>query len=264
MDISSLTIAEIKRIAYNTGRLEDDFMRSLLKDRRTGVREIYYRLQRSESIKAAEIKRLEKMYRYEKDLAAKGCEPVAGVDEAGRGPLAGPVYAAAVILPIGTKIIGLNDSKKLSASKREVLAKQIKKSALAWAVGVATIEEINRNNIHSASLKAMRRAVRGLKLNPAYVLADGYRIDRLDIPQMPLAGGDGLSASVAAASILAKVSRDGLMDYYHRIYPEYGFDRHKGYATTEHLRALAVFGPCPVHRTGYRPVKDCLSRARNE
>jgi len=264
VDISSLTVAEIKKLTFNAGSLEEGFMQALLKDRRAGVREIYHRLQRLESVRTAEIKRLEKMYRYEENLAAKGSGLVAGVDEAGRGPLAGPVYAAAVILPPGVKIIGLNDSKKLSASKREVLAEIIKKSALAWAVGIASTEEINSENIHLASLKAMRRAVRGLKPKPAYVLVDGYRIDRLDIPQMPLTGGDGLSASIAAASILAKVSRDGLMDHYHRIYPGYGFDRHKGYATAEHLEALAALGPCPVHRTGYRPVKDCLGRVGNK
>jgi ribonuclease HII len=259
VDISNLTIAEIKKIACTAGFLKEDFRHALLMDRRAGVREIYHRLQRLESIKVAEIKRLEKMYHHEKDLTAKGYQPVAGVDEAGRGPLAGPVYAAAVILPVGLKIVGLNDSKKLGAAKREVLAEQIKKSALAWAVGVSTTEEINRDNIHWASLTAMRRAVRKLKPKPAYVLVDGYRIDRLAIPQLPLVGGDGLSASIAAASILAKVSRDGIMDYYHRIYPPYGFDRHKGYATAEHLRALTAFGPCPLHRTGYRPVKDCLA-----
>lgn len=261
MDISGLTVAEIKSIAENAVEVEEDFFLALSRDRRAGVREIYRRLKRMESARTAEMKRLEEMFVYEKELTAKGYCPVAGVDEAGRGPLAGPVLAAAVILPVGVKLMYLDDSKKLTSAKREKLAGQIKEVALAWAVGMATIEEINCENIHRASMKAMRRAVLGLRLKPAYVLVDGYSIDCLEVPQLPLTGGDGLSASIAAASILAKVARDELMNSYHRLYPKYGFDQHKGYATPEHLRALAAFGPCPVHRLGYRPVKDCMANS---
>lgn len=201
------------------------------------------------------------LLRYDNELRLQGFTLIAGVDEAGRGPLAGPVVAAAVILPDGVRLPGLNDSKKLSAAKRETLAVQIKKTALAWAVGLATVSEIERENIHRASLWAMKRAVRGLEIVPHYLLVDGRAlIPDLPVSQRALAGGDGLSAAVAAASILAKVTRDHLMRTYHHVYPEYGFDRHKGYPTAAHLEKLSAFGPCPIHRAGFRPVKE-LSEA---
>jgi len=258
LDLSSLPIAEIKRLAGNPGEAGEEFILALAEDRRAGVREIYHRLKRARDNMAAEMQRLAKMFLYEKRLAASGHCPVAGVDEAGRGPLAGPVVAAAVILPGDVCLPGLNDSKKLTPARREALAEKIKEVALAWAVGISTVEEIYRENIHQASMTAMRRAVSGLKIKPAYLLVDGFRIERLELPQLAIVGGDGLSASIAAASILAKVNRDHLMDSYHEIYPEYGFNKHKGYATPEHLSALARFGPCPIHRAGYRPVKDLL------
>ena len=198
------------------------------------------------------------MYLYEEDLRAAGYEVVAGVDEAGRGPLAGPVVAAAVILPPQAWLPYLNDSNKLTAKKREELAVLIKKNALGWATGMSTVEEILQQNIHQAGLVAMRRAVQDLPGKPTYLLVDGFKITGLDLPQTPLIGGDGLSASIAAASILAKVTRDQLMDSYDRLYPEYGFRRHKGYATPEHLQALKRFGPCPIHRAGFQPVRDML------
>ncbi|OPY58192.1 MAG: Ribonuclease HII [Pelotomaculum sp. PtaU1.Bin035] len=258
MDLSGLSIAEIRKLANSPKGAEEELILAMAGDRRAGVREIYKRLKREEIALAAEMRRLAKMFYYEDDLRAGGHHPLAGVDEAGRGPLAGPVVAAAVILPGRARLLDLNDSKKLTPMKREVLAGQIKEVALAWAVGVSSVEEIYSENIHHAGLTAMRRAVLELKIKPAYVLVDGFRIEQLELPQMALAGGDGLSASIAAASILAKVYRDHLMDSYHERYPEYGFDRHKGYATPEHLSALARFGPCPVHRAGYRPVKDLL------
>lgn len=256
LDLSKMPIGQIREIAGRPEGVSEEFLLALSNDVRAGAREIYKRLKRTESALSAEMQRLEKMRLYEEDLRARGFYPVAGVDEAGRGPLAGPVTAAAVILPEKAALINLNDSKKLAAAKREELAERIKEVALDWALGVATVEEILSENIHRAGLMAMRRAVMGLKLKPAHVLVDGFRIDKLDFPQTPLAGGDGLSASIAAASILAKVHRDRLMDQYHEVYPEYGFDRHKGYATPEHLKALACYGPCRIHRAGYRPVKD--------
>lgn len=258
MDLSNFTIEEIKKIVRSPEGVSDDFIRALLTDSRAGVREIYRKLMRAESAVMAEMQRLEKMLLYEEDLKARGNHLVAGVDEAGRGPLAGPVVAAAVILPDRAYLIDLNDSKKLTSAKREVLAGQIKKTALAWSIGVSSVEEIFKENIHQAGLKAMRRAVLGLSLKPAHVLVDGFRIDGLEYPQTPIKEGDGLSASIAAASIIAKTTRDQLMDSYHELYPQYGFNRHKGYGTPEHLRALAKFGPCPIHRAGYRPVRECL------
>lgn len=258
MEISNLTVDQIKKLAGGPEGASLEFRQALSADQRAGVCEIYRKLLRADSVMALEMKRLAKMFLYEEDLKARGYHPIAGVDEAGRGPLAGPVVAAAVILPNGSALVSLNDSKKLTPARREILADQIKKSALAWSVGISSVEEIFHENIHQAGLKAMRRAVAGLSVKPAHVLVDGFKIDRLEYPQTPIIAGDGLSASIAAASILAKVTRDLMMDSFHKLYPQYGFDRHKGYGTPEHLKALSVYGPCPIHRAGYRPVQECL------
>lgn len=203
--------------------------------------------------------KLNSLLSHEKDLRLKGYSFIAGVDEAGRGPLAGPVVAAAVILPERIRIYGLDDSKKLSAAKRETFALQIKKVAVAWSVSLATVCEIEWLNIHWASVLAMKRAVKGLGIAPDYILIDGRTyIDELYFPQQVLIGGDGLSASIAAASILAKVTRDHLMQVYHQIYPEYGFNSNKGYPTAAHLKNLSFLGPSPIHRTGFSPVKESL------
>ena len=179
---------------------------------------------------------------------------VCGVDEAGRGPLAGPVVAAAVILDARNPIDGLNDSKKLSARRREALAVEIRARALAWAVAEASVEEIDRINILQASLLAMRRAVDGLALRPHKALIDGNRCPALDCPAEAVVGGDGKVASIAAASILAKTVRDATMLALHADYPGYGFDRHMGYPTALHLQALRAHGASPVHRRSYAPV----------
>ena len=179
---------------------------------------------------------------------------VCGVDEAGRGPLAGPVVAAAVILDPLRPIDGLNDSKKLSAKRREALAIAIRERALAWAVAEASVEEIDRINILQASFLAMRRAVEGLTLRPEKALIDGNRCPALDCPTEAIVGGDGKVASIAAASILAKTVRDAGMLVLHADYPMYGFDRHMGYPTAFHLQALREHGPSPVHRRSYAPV----------
>ena len=177
-----------------------------------------------------------------------------GVDEAGRGPLAGPVVAAAVILDPDNPVDGLNDSKKLSAKRRAALAVEIRAKALAWAVAEASVEEIDRINILQASLLAMRRVVDGLALRPERALIDGNKCPRLDCPAEAIVGGDGKVASIAAASILAKTVRDAGMLTLHVIYPVYGFDRHMGYPTAFHLQALRAHGPSPVHRRSYAPV----------
>ena len=179
---------------------------------------------------------------------------VCGIDEAGRGPLAGPVVAAAVILDPARPIAGLNDSKKLSAKKRDFLADEIRQHAIAWAVAEASVEEIDRINILQASLLAMRRAVEGLKIQPETALIDGNRCPQLACPAEAIVGGDGKVASIAAASILAKTVRDAGMLVLHAEYPMYGFDRHMGYPTALHLQALREHGPSPVHRRSYAPV----------
>lgn len=181
-----------------------------------------------------------------------------GVDEAGRGPLAGPVVAAAVILDPANPVDGLNDSKKLSAKRRQALAIEIRAKALAWSVAEASVEEIDRINILQASLLAMQRAVEALQIAPSHALIDGNRCPKLMCSSEAVIGGDGKVASIAAASILAKTVRDAGMLDLHKAYPVYGFDRHMGYPTAVHLKALQQHGPCPVHRRSYAPVAQLL------
>jgi len=190
------------------------------------------------------------------------CAHVAGVDEAGRGPLAGPVVAAAVILPKGLVIPGLTDSKQLSAASRAALEREIQAKALAWSVGRAEVEEIDRLNILQATFLAMERAVAGLALAPEFVLVDGNRCPRLPYLMEPVIGGDRLVACISAASILAKEARDRELCELDRLYPGYGFAKHKGYGTAEHLQALRQLGPSPVHRRSFKPVKELLSGER--
>jgi ribonuclease HII len=183
---------------------------------------------------------------------------LAGVDEAGRGPLVGNVVAAAVILDAGRPIVGLDDSKKLSAARREKLALEIKQHALAWAVVSVSAGEIDEINILQATLSAMRQAVEQLAVRPDHVFIDGNRCPPLDIPATAIVKGDARVAEISAASILAKVARDEQMAVLHEEYPQYGFDQHKGYPTKAHFAALAEFGPCPEHRRSYRPVREAL------
>jgi ribonuclease HII len=183
---------------------------------------------------------------------------VCGVDEAGRGPLAGPVYAAAVILDPGTHIAGLADSKTLSASRREALAGQIRGRALAWAIAWATVAEIDALNILQASLLAMRRAVEQLSVAPSEVLVDGNRCPATGYPARAIVGGDSKIPAISAASILAKTARDAEMLRLHQLYPCYGLDRHKGYPTPTHLAALAQHGVCEIHRRSYAPIRKLL------
>lgn len=193
------------------------------------------------------------------DAAASGRTLTAGVDEAGRGPLAGPVYAAAVILDPDRPIEGLDDSKKLSPERREFLAGQIRERALAWAVAHASVEEIERLNILQATMLAMRRACLALTTAPALILVDGNRLPTgLPCSARALVGGDALEPAISAASILAKTARDACCLDLHARYPQYAFDRHKGYGTALHMARLAEFGPCPEHRRGFAPVRRLL------
>lgn len=183
---------------------------------------------------------------------AKGFKAVCGVDEAGRGPLCGPVCAAAVILDPNTEIQGVNDSKKLSEKKREALFDVIKEKAIAYSVAFATVEEIEESNILEATYMAMNRAIEGLNVKADYALIDGNRVPRsIKIPCETVVKGDAKSLSIAAASILAKVSRDRLLLEYDKQYPEYNFAKHKGYGTKEHIEAIKKHGPCPIHRASF-------------
>lgn len=187
---------------------------------------------------------------------------VAGVDEAGRGPLAGPVVAAAVILDDLNPIEGLNDSKKLTAARREALYDEIRAKALCCSIAEASVEEIDRLNILQATLLAMRRAVLGLRLKPVLVLVDGNQLPVLDVQAEAIVKGDSLVQAISAASILAKVTRDRWCERLHEQYPEYGFDGHKGYGTAAHLAALRVHGACEEHRRTFAPVAHVVSIAR--
>jgi ribonuclease HII len=192
----------------------------------------------------------------------QGINLIAGVDEVGRGPLAGPVVAAAVILPPGARLPGLRDSKRLTPEARVFLEAQIRSLALAWAVRELGPRQIERRGILGASLKAMVLAIRALALIPEMVLVDGHQPLPLAYPQQPVIKGDDLCPSISAASILAKVHRDSLMEALHRRYPQYNFARHKGYATPEHLEALRCWGPCDLHRRTFRGVKEWLGKSK--
>lgn len=188
---------------------------------------------------------------FEKEALAKGYKSVCGVDEAGRGPLAGPVCAAAVILPEGVIIDGVNDSKKLSEKKRESLFDVIREQALSYSIAYATVDEIEEINILNATMLAMRRAIDGLNVKADYAMIDGNKIPPLDIDAECIVKGDAKSMSIACASILAKVSRDRLLYKYAEEYPMYGFDKHKGYGTKVHREAILKYGPCPYHRKSF-------------
>lgn len=198
-----------------------------------------------------EKKRLQAMFRLEEELLAGGYRLIAGVDEAGRGPLAGPVVAAAAVIPPGTFIPYLNDSKKLTAHQRAAVYKQILALKIPYGIGQASVGEIDRLNILRASRLAMMRAVGNLPFQPDFLLIDGHAWPGIDLPHRGVIGGDGLSMSIAAASILAKVTRDQLMIELDQAFPGYGFDKHKGYPTAEHYAALARWGPTPIHRRSF-------------
>lgn len=198
-----------------------------------------------------EKQRLFQMLETERNLWQKGVRSVAGVDEAGRGPLAGPVVAAAVIFNPGVQIAGVNDSKKMTAKRRECCYEEILLQAAAIEVGIATAEEIDEMNILRATHRAMIKAIKGLQISPDHLLVDGRGLPDPPIPQTALVGGDAISFSIAAASIVAKVTRDRMMVEYDQQYPEYGFAKHKGYGTKAHVEAVQKYGPSPIHRSSF-------------
>lgn len=200
------------------------------------------------------------MYRYENQLRASGYNLICGTDEAGRGPLAGPVVAAAVILDPDRVIPGIDDSKKLTPKKRERLAETIKKEAIAYAVAVVSETRIDQINILEATKEAMIAAIKDLRIKPDYILTDFVKLEGFDVPLLPIVKGDQLSASIAAASILAKTTRDRIMTEMDLLYPGYGFAIHKGYPTKAHLEALERLGVAKIHRRSFKPVKARMER----
>lgn len=256
MNLSKMTLQQLREYVDGTDMLADNLLELMANDGRTGVRQLYLRIMRQNALKQKELARLQALEVYEQDLRGRGFRLIAGVDEVGRGPLAGPVVAAAVILPPGIRLIGLDDSKKLTPVIRERLYEEILAGAVAFYVSVVSEKDIDRINIYQASLKAMGEAVAKLLPAPDYVLVDAVQIPEVSVPQLPLVKGDGLSASIAAASVLAKVTRDRLMDSYDKEYPQYGFIRNKGYGTREHFEAICKYGPCPIHRVSFNLKND--------
>lgn len=256
MDVSSESLAELRSRVFRAktgaalGRLAD----ALASDRRRGARELAESARRRREELLRERRRQTRLFALRQRLLRGGARSVAGVDEVGVGPLAGPVVACAVVLPEHVDLPGIDDSKRLTARARLRLAAAIREQALAVSVAAVSSREVDRLNVYRASLVAMRRAVCGLRVEPGHVLVDAHTIPDLDLPQTAIVGGDGLDGSIAAASIVAKVHRDEWMVRLAQRYPGYGFERHKGYGTREHLAALDRLGPTPVHRRSFGPV----------
>ena len=257
--MNQTSLADIKRHYVLEGRSLDAATEAALRaDPRPGAGAILQAIARRRFENRAEGQRLRRLTRFEWALWDKGILHVAGVDEAGLSPLAGPVSAAAVIFLPGARIPGVDDSKKLNAAERERLAAEIKRTAVAWSVGFADVSEIDTINIYWASQLAMKRAVAGLLVRPGHVLVDGRRIKDMKIAQQSIIKGDAKSLTIAAASILAKTARDGLMYNLDAKHPGYGFAKHKGYPVPEHLAALKALGACSIHRTSFGPVRSIL------
>lgn len=254
-----LNLSELALRHVREGRPIDKALEAALRrDPRAGARVILSAVEKRRFDNRSEGQRLRKLLRFETDLWSSGVLMVAGVDEAGMSPLAGPVCAAAVVFEPGTRIPGVDDSKKLDAASRERLAIEIKKVAVTWAVGWAEVHEIDTLNIYWAGILAMRRAVEGLARPPEHILLDARRIKDLSIPQQAIIRGDCKSLTIAAASIIAKTSRDAKMCELDSEHPGYGLKNHKGYPVREHLAALNKLGASPVHRRSFAPVRIAL------
>jgi len=253
-DISKMSVGEIRSLLTREGA--DKSLLSLLEeDPRVGVKALAKQVGRHLMKEQAEKKRLEGLLSFERRLWGEGRVHVAGVDEAGRGPLAGPVVSAAVILPQGLLLSGLDDSKKLTPQKREELFDLIYQGAVSVGIGMADEDEIDRAGILEATFKAMKKAIAALAVVPDHILVDGMEIPGENVLQTGIVKGDGRSLSIAAASVVAKVTRDRMMIEYDKLFPVYGFARHKGYGTREHIRALEKYGPCRIHRRSFRGVR---------
>lgn len=253
MNIEDLSIKEIKKLVEN--QCNDELIEAVRIDERKGVRSIFKAYQR----KCKEHERVKKMYQYERECRLQGYDLIAGVDEVGRGPLAGSVVIAAVILPEDFFIEKINDSKKLSEATREKIYDVILENALAVSRAIIDEQTIDRINIYQATMNGMYEAIYGLTPRPQAVLIDAMPLESLDIFHKSIVKGDAKSATIAAASIVAKVERDRMMNEYHKLYPQYGFAKNKGYGTSEHLEALRKYGPCPIHRKSFEPIKSMLN-----
>ena len=249
------TIKEIKEQLANIQRLDDPLLAELEQDSRSGVIQAIAKRKRDIQKRIDEDERLEGMLTYEKECYARGMELIAGVDEVGRGPLAGPVVAAAVILPKACKIPGLNDSKKIPKSKHKEIYEAVLQNAIAIGIGVKDNHVIDQVNIYEATKLAMMEAIGQLDPQPQHLLIDAMKLD-LPIPQTSIIKGDANSLSIAAASIVAKVTRDQMMEEFDCEYPGYDFTQNAGYGTANHLAGLHKLGVTPIHRRSFEPVKS--------
>lgn len=256
----SKSIPELRTLFIERGRaVPKGLLEALEEDNRQGAKHLAKLIRSRYRSNRSEGQRLHSLLRFEIELWAQGYSLIAGVDEAGMAPLAGPVVAGAVILPQNYKLRGLNDSKKiLDESRRQELADQIKADAVCWSVGFAEVEEIDKINIYHAGLLAMQRAFQGLSCPPDFVLVDARKIPNCTTPQRGIIRGDALSASIAASSIIAKTTRDAHMHVMDQQYAGYGFASHKGYPTPEHCRALKELGALPIHRRSFGRVREVL------
>jgi ribonuclease HII len=252
---SKLSIVTIRE-RLSEQRVSPRMLNQLKRDPRRGVQKFYEILKERYEKERTERLRLEAMLNFERVLWRSGCRYIAGVDEVGVGPLAGPVVAAAVVFPPTVSLPGVDDSKRLPPEEREVLATAIKEESLGIGIGIAEVGEIDEINIYHASLLAMRRAVDALPTRPDHVLVDARTIPELLMPQNAFNQGDGINFSIAAASIIAKTHRDQLMRELDETYPGYGFAKHKGYSTVEHQEAIRRLGPCLVHRMSYPFIRE--------
>src|SRR5689334_7643094 len=259
-DLLNKSIPELSDIfVRRRRRVPKGLLEALEVDRRQGAHQLAKRIRERYRENRSEGQRLHFLLRFEIELWSQGYGMIAGVDEAGMAPLAGPVVAGAVILPQNYKLRGLNDSKKiLDPEKRDELAQQIKQDAICWAAGIAEVEEIDKINIYHAGLLAMQRAVQALSATPDFILVDARKIPNCQTPQRGIIRGDALSASIAAASIIAKTTRDAMMLEFDQIYSGYGLATHKGYPTPEHCHLLKTLGALPIHRRSFARVRAAL------
>jgi ribonuclease HII len=255
--LSKLSVDEIReRYALADARVSPQTLNKLKRDPRQGVRQIYATLRKRYERDSAERTRLDAMLNFERVLWRAGVQHIAGVDEVGMGPLAGPVIAAAVVFPPHTELHGIDDSKKLDLEQRVDAERRIRAVASGIGIGRAEVAEIDTINIYHAGLLAMRRALEALPIRPQHVLVDARSIPGVEVPQNCFNKGDGLDFSIAAASIVAKIFRDRVMDELAHAHPEYGFERHKGYCTPEHQDAIRRLGPCAIHRTSFTFLRE--------
>ncbi|MFD1735798.1 ribonuclease HII [Bacillus salitolerans] len=254
------TIEEIGEI-LSKSEVDKNILRDLYKDKRKGVLKLLEKWEKKQMLLKQLQGQLTAMSVYEKEYKNQGYEFIAGVDEVGRGPLAGPVVAAAVILPEGFSVLGINDSKQLSEEKREYLFDQIQASAISIGIGIIPAKQIDEINIYEATKRAMLKAINMLQVKPHYLLIDAMKLP-INIPQLSLVKGDQKSISIAASSIIAKVTRDRYMKRMGEAYPEYGFEKHMGYGTKQHIEAISMHGIIGEHRRTFSPIREEVKEAK--